>query len=236
MNVHSPPYELRAALILLFTCLLPGCDRLELGEGECRTGFNDLEAIGNIVEAFPTFAYPAGRDATGAVEPCDERIHTSCWTYRERCEENWIRVDPLTHGHFHLVPDDPDIQGRICGGEVGFFLQGDESCRPVDPATITRSLMTHTQEHWIKIWMEDGATGEARPFDLRAVSVEADKPIQLWVLLEDGTWLCWNPLDHSRSWQLGTWANNIVEARIRGANSGPGQYRIGGFGFAERSD
>lgn len=222
---------LRLSIALLGTCAV-ACDFFEEGPGECSTGFNDPGALSQLVDgASSTFAYPTGRDAGGRLEPCDERIHETCWTYRERCREHWIRVDPLTGGHFHLAPDDEEVEVGVCESEFGLFTETADGCSLLEPARVPRTLMSHTQNDWIKLWLEEEATGEAVAFDLRRVMVDADKPIQLWVKRADGTWLCWERLDHSTAWEVE--AEDIMEARIRGADDGPGPYSIGGFALTE---
>lgn len=211
-----------------------GCNLLEEEPGQCSTGFNDPAALAQIVDgAASTFAFPTGRDASGRLEACDERIHDSCWTYREQCDEHWIRVEPLTLGHFHLNPDDDDVQVGICESEFGLFTGTSDDCTLLDPTLVPRTLFSHTLDDWIVLWVEDGVTSEPVSFDLRRVTVEADKPIQLWVRKTDGTWLCWDRLDHSTAWEVAEWADNILEVRIRGADSGYGPYAMGGFALSE---
>lgn len=211
-----------------------GCDLFREEPGECSTGFNDPDALGRIFDgAVTTFTYATGRDASGRLERCDERIHDTCWTYREQCDEDWIRVEPVTNSHFHLVSDNPDVQFGICDSDFGFFTGTRDDCTMLDPTTVTRALYPHEASDWVKLWVEDGMTGDASAFDLRRVTVDADEPIQLWIKKTDGTWMCWDHLDHSKSWDVERWAGDIVEARIRGVEGSISPYRIAGFALTE---
>ena len=59
------------------------------------------------------------------------------------------------------------------------------------------------------------------------------KSDSLWIKKSDGRWLCWDRLGYEKLWDVEAWADDIVEARIRGADSGPGTYVISAFAVTE---
>jgi len=154
----------------------------------------------------------------------DQAAYTFAPNYRMSCSPHFLNVEPLTYGHFHLSFEDPNI-GCLANGGFG-KLDSNNQCVAVDWDNEPRMLQSHVQDHWIKVWMEDGSSHQARAFDLRRISVGGGPSIQLWFLTQDGNWWFWSQLKGAKNWKLEQWAKDVMEVRIRGASSGLGSYTI----------
>jgi hypothetical protein len=203
--------------------------------GECRVYFdNEFALEHSYAQARTTFALRTGSSPTGEPEVCDTAVHQACWVYRHRCFSNYINVDDMTYGHFHLSFEDPDL---TCfadpgdGGGAGFGRMSGSACIPANWGSEPRYLQSHLPDHWIKIWMEDRVTHQPRVFDLPEIYVSGDKAIQFWFKRTDGSWWCWQELGPRKRWKLEEWAHDLIEVRVRGsAGAGTaGPYTIRGF-------
>ncbi|MGH7696496.1 MAG: hypothetical protein ACRENH_16030 [Gemmatimonadaceae bacterium] len=177
--------------------------------GECGLTFDDPGALGAI---------------------SDQAALTFAPGFRMHCSTHFLNVDPLNVvGHFHLPFEDESIACAFAeaGGITGFGKDdGNGGCVAVDWDHEPRFLLSHVQDQWIKVWMEDASSHQPRAFDARRVSVSAGHPIQLWFRKQDGTWWFWNQLNGAKNWKVEQWAKDVMEVRIRGTNSGFGSYGI----------
>lgn len=206
--------------------------------GECTVNFDNPFALEHLAsQARSTFAFPTGLSAAGKPEPCDTSAHEACWTYRHRCAQNYVNVDDMSYGHFHLSFEDPTLSdpAALCfadpgdGGGSGFGRKSGSECVPANWGAEPRILQSHVQDHWVKVWLEDRVTHVPKVFDMSEIYVGGDVPIQLWFKRTDGTWHCWKELGPGTRWKLKQWAHDLVEVRIRGASGGAGPYTIRSF-------
>ena len=177
--------------------------------GECALTFDDPSSLGAIPE-----------QAAGTFAP----------SYRMQCSGHFLNVESVTWPHFHLAFEDPTLAAMECFVEAGGIigpgrLIGGE-CVAADWDHEPRYLLSHLQDKWIKIWMEDGSSHQPRAFDLRRIHVGAGPSIQLWFSKQDGSWWFWNELKGAKNWKLEQWSKDVMEVRIRGTNAGPGPYTI----------
>ena len=171
--------------------------------GECALTFDDPAALGAIPDQ-ASFTFAPG--------------------YRMSCSPHFLNVEPLKYGHFHLSFEDPNI---TCLAEGGLGkLNNNNECTAVDWDNEPRFLQSHVQDHWIKIWMEDGSSHQPRAFDLRRIHVGSGFSIQLWYRTQDGSWWFWNELKGGENWKLEQWSKDVMEVRVRGTNTGVGAYTI----------
>ena len=177
--------------------------------GECALTFDNAGALGAIAQqAAATFA-PGG--------------------YTMPCSSHSLNVESVTWGHFHLNFEDPSVSCMWAeeGGIVGYGRDdGSGGCLPVDWDHEPRYLVSHKNDKWIKIWLEDGSSHQPRAFDLRRMHVGAGPPIQLWFQKQDGTWWFWDQLKGAKNWKLEQWSKDVVEVRIRGSSGSSGPYVI----------
>lgn len=201
--------------------------------GECVVDFDNTFALTWVLaQARATFAVPTGMSPSGDLEACDPTRHIACWTYRHRCFRNYINVAPMNYGHFHLSFEDPSLTCFADPGDgygAGFGTPSGGGCVAADWRHEDRILQSHTQDHWIKIWLEDRVTHTPRVFDIPYIWVAGDKPIKFYFKKTDGSWWVWNKLDPGFIWFLGNWAFNVMEVRIRGSGEGLQAYTIGSF-------
>lgn len=238
MTTRSRRYLLGLGASVVLGLALAGIGSAHSWLGECNVYFDNTFALEHVAaQARTTFAFSTGLSGSGDPEPCDTSIHQACWTYRHRCFSNYVNVEDMNYGHFHLSFEDPTLSdpATLCfadpgdGGGAGYGRKSGTNCIPANWGEEPRILQSHVQDHWIKIWMEDRVTHQPRVFDLSRISVGGDKPIRLWFKRTDGSWWCWNQLDPRTRWNLKQWAHDLVEVRIRGTNSGLGAYTIRGF-------
>ena len=201
--------------------------------GDCDVYFDNEFALENVhAQARTTFAYPTGLASGGGTEPCNESVHLACWTYRHRCHLNYVNVESITYGHVHLSFEDPNLTCFVDpgdGGGTGFGRPSGSSCVAANWGEEPRILQSHDQNHWIRIFVESSVDDEPKVFDMPEIYVGGDKPIQLWIKHVDGTWHCWRELAPRTRWDLDEWAHDLIEVRMRGANSGLGADTIRGF-------
>lgn len=217
----------------VFLCATDGAADAHDWLGTCYVDWDNHFALTNVTaQARTTFAVPTGIGASGQREPCNDG-HAACWTYRHRCFNDYINVEPMNYGHFHLSFEDPDMDcftpdpGDGLGG--GFGRGTPASCPVVDWSEERRVMNSHVLDHWIKIWLEDRVSHAPRVFDLPWIWVAGDQPIQFWFKKTDGSWWYWSELNHSTIWNVSKWVHDVVEVRIRGASSGFGPYTLNGF-------
>jgi hypothetical protein len=200
----------------------------------CTVNFDDPAALSRISgQARLTFAAPTGRSPSGDLELCDTRVHSDCWTWRERCTRDDVNVEPINYPHIHL----PMERGVDCyglpdpgdGDGPGFGRIEDGTCVPVDWADTPRILASHDQIRWTRIWVGNAASQTPTYFDMESIWVLPDKAVQLWFRKRDGTWWFWPELEAGGIWDIGDWVRDVAEVRIRGAESGLGPYIIGAF-------
>jgi len=201
--------------------------------GKCDVYFDDEFALEHIdAQARSTFAYATGMSSSGDLEPCDPSVHQVCWLYRHRCFSNYINVDDLSYGHFHLSFEDPNLTCFVDPGDgkgAGFGRPQGSDCQLVNWGSEPRYLQSHVKDHWISIWLEDRVTHKPKVFDLTQIYVSGDQPIQFWFKRTDGGWWCWKELAPKNRWNLKKWAHDLIEVRVSGAGSAGGPYTIRGF-------
>jgi hypothetical protein len=175
--------------------------------GECALTFDDPAALAALPE---------------------QAANTFAPGYRMQCSPHFLNVESVTFQHFHLGFEDPAIGDCFAEAEgiYGMGKLNGGQCVAADWDHEPRYLLSHMQEHWIKIWMEDASSHQPRAFDLRRIHVGAGHPIQLWYRTQDGSWWFWNELEGSETWKVEKWSKDVMEVRIRGTNSGLGSYTI----------
>lgn len=205
----------------------------------CTVDFDDRSALSQIFDqARYTFASPTGRSPSGELESCNPRVHTDCWTWRQRCTRADVNVESIDYSHFHLLVEgrtdcyeglpDPD-DGH--GAGFGILVLG--TCRPADWTRIPRIMAPHDQSRWVKIWVGNAETQRPTYFDMESIWVLPNNPIELWFRKRDGTWWFWPALEAGGVWNIGDWARDVSEVRIRGAESARSAYRIGAFAIQD---
>jgi hypothetical protein len=194
------------ALVLSASALRVGSQNVL---GECALTFDDAAALGAIP---------------------DQAAGTFAASYRMGCSSHSLNVEPGNWPHFHLVFEDPAIGecfaednginglGKIVGGQ----------CVAPDWDHEPRYLVSHKEDKWTKIWLEDGSSHQPRAFDLRRIHVggSGSPAIQLWFREQDGDWWFWSSLKAGKNWKVEQWAKNVMEVRIRTAASSSGPYTI----------
>lgn len=205
----------------------------------CLVSFDDRNALRQtFAQARTTFAVKTGRSPSGRLERCDTSNHSDCWTYRQRCTRNDVNIDSINYGHFHLSFERP-----VCLGSDGSFFDPPDPgdgfgwgfgriregvCEIIDWSSERRTLDSHDENHWIKIWVGNARTQTPTYFDVDSIWVLPGKPIQLWFRTRDGTWWFWPEIPPAGIWNVSEWVRDVSEIRIRGAESF-GNYRIGAF-------
>lgn len=206
--------------------------------GECDVSFDNPFALEHVyAQARTSFSVPTGLSPSGDMEPCDTSAHQACWNYRHRCAQNYINVEDMNYGHFHLSFENAALTdpATMCfadpgdGYGSGFGKKSGSNCLPVNWGAEPRYLQSHWQDHWIKVWMEDRVSHQPRVFDMSEIYVGGTEPIQFWFKRADGTWYCWRELGPRKRWRIKQWAHDMVEVRIRGVSDGAGPYTIRGF-------
>lgn len=105
--------------------------------GKCDVYFDNSFALEHVAaQARTTFAFSTGLSSSGDPVQCDPSVHKSCWTYRHRCFSNYINVEDMNYGHFHLSFEDPTLNdpATFCfadpgdGGGAGFGRRSDDDC------------------------------------------------------------------------------------------------------------
>lgn len=205
----------------------------------CTVSFDDRNALSQtFAQSRTTFTIKTGQSPSGRLEQCDERIHSDCWFYRQRCTRNNVNIDPINYGHFHLSFERP-----VCLGSDGHFDPPDPGdgfgwgfgreregvCDIIDWTIEPRVLDSHLENHWIKIWVGNARTQTPTYFDIDSIWVLPDKPIQVWFRTRGGIWWFWPEIRPSGIWNVSEWVRDVSEVRIRGAESSFGSYRIGAF-------
>jgi len=231
MRIALRPLALGAGLLLGLAAVRLASAHSWLGT--CDVYFDNEFALEHVAaQARGTFAYATGVSPTGDLEQCDPAVHPACWIYRHRCFSNYINVDDMNQGHFHLLFEDPGLTCFVDPGDgagAGFGRPSGSDCLVVNWGSEPRYLGSHVRDHWIRIWMEDRVNHQPRVFDLPEIYVGGSQAIQLWFKRTDGSWWCWHELGPRTRWKLKQWANDLVEVRVSGAASAGGPYTLRGF-------
>ena len=124
------------------------------------------------------------------------------------------------HKHYHLSYD-----GEFCitpNGKPGKIING--NCVEIaNPVKEPRSLNTHDEDQWIKIYAYDYNSSQ-RVFDLLSIKF-TDGPIQLWFKKDGVGWLRWSSLG-TGTWNLSSYCTDITQVLISASN---GTYGTVGF-------
>lgn len=192
---------------------------------ECSIRFDNEFALRWVhANARATFAVHTGLDASGATEVCTAS-HTACWIYRERCgSRGYVNVEEAPtgrYGHFHLMFEDTVLAGFPCfvdpdGRGAGVGRGSPSACTAADWKREPRFAAGHSEDHFIKVWVEDRVSGAPRIFDIASIRVRGPASAEIWFQKEDGSWWFWPSLD-ARRWNLSEHAFNIRALYVRAA-------------------
>jgi hypothetical protein len=214
--------------ILLFLFAFPAVTAPALAHdwlAECNIKFDNEFALTWVhVNARGTFAMHTGLSASGATEQCNAS-HAACWTYRERCgSRGYVNVEEAPAGrynHFHLMFEDPTLATSPCfadsdGRGAGFGRMSGGVCVPADWKREPRSAAGHTEDHLMKVWIDDRVTHAPRIYDVVSIRVLGPAPAQIWFQKEDGSWWYWPSLAPGR-WNLSAYTHDIRALYVRAA-------------------
>ncbi|MEM6843047.1 MAG: hypothetical protein AAF632_12535 [Bacteroidota bacterium] len=122
--------------------------------------------------------------------------------------------------HYHL-----SYSGEFCitpNGKPGKMVNG--NCVEIsNPTKEPRSLDTHAEDQWIKIYAYDYNSSQ-RVFDLLSIKI-TNGPVQLWFKKKNGGWLRWSSLG-AGTWNLSSYCTDITQVLISASN---GTYGSVGF-------
>ena len=190
----------------------------------------------NLVgQARATFASMTGMSSTGALAACDPAIHSACWDYRHRCYGNYVNVEPVVYGHFHLGFESTLLGGSsLCfvdpgdGYGAGFGHMVGSTCVLPVWANEPRTLYSHDSTQPIKFWLEDAHTHAETSFDIDSIYVTGSTAVQVWFRKSDGSWWFWPHLDAGYDW-IFPYLRDAREVQIFGAGGAVGPISIHDF-------
>ena len=206
----------------------------------CSVTFDSKFALTNVLgQARATFASMTGMSSAGALQACNTAVHQACWDFRHRCYGNYVNVDPVVYGHFHLAFESATLGGSsLCfvdpgdGYGAGFGRMVGSSCVAASWANEPRSLFSHDVSQAIKLWLEDAHTHAPTSFDIDTIFVTGSTAVQVWFMKSDGSWWYWPHLAAGYNWYF-PYLRDALEVQISGASGEVGPISIANFAMID---
>jgi hypothetical protein len=151
------------------------------------------------------------------VDPDDPQALYTGSLWAQRCGAGTIEVEPLVHGHLHLLFEDTTID--CWDPEAGGFGRGDaDDCTALaQPTHEPRFIGTHVGSEVIRIRRRSG--GANLPFTLHTVAVVGDAPIKVRYRVGNGPWFQWNSLAGNTVWDFSAHVIGATEVQITHAGT-----------------
>jgi len=219
---------LKSSALFLFCALLAAApvrahDWLE----ECKIAFDNEFALNWVyANARATFASHTGINSEGKTEVCNASSQ-ACWTYRERCgSRGYVNVEEAPigkYGHFHLMFQDDSLATTPCfadpgdGYGAGFGRGTSGSCTAADWKHEPRFAAGHTEDHFMRVWIDDRVTHDPRIFDIASIYVRGPASAEIWFQKSDGSWWYWSSLAPGR-WNLSAYTYDIKGLYVKAAS------------------
>lgn len=190
-------------------------------------GWSKLNTSGQVVQCTPSPTIPA--------------VTSSCWSWRRRCGEHYIRIEAPAHIHgwFDNIP----VSGAVfCtkNGLTGFAPPGTVSPNCPDWANEPRQdFQPHDFATNITLWVEHRTSHVQHLYDLEFVRVGGRVPMRLSVKDENGTW--WTtvldpngigPNGEELYHDVTNFGWEITEARMRNNNNSGPPVTVSGLYFS----